>query len=77
VCLGLLGLALVVLAATGLWLWFNYLPRAAQAWPTIRTDAHPGTWVRSVHRFSAYITVALALACLVLLIMWSRASPCW
>ena len=68
VCLGLLAGAVVVLAASGVWLWFNYLPTAAQAWPTLK-GPHAVSWVRQVHRVASSVVIWLALACLVLLVI--------
>src|SRR5205807_773536 len=71
VCLVLLAIALVVLAASGAWLWFNYIPTATAAWPTIhslRTASTTSSWVRSVHRVASSVVIVLAFASLVLLI---------
>ena len=67
-CLALLAIALVVLVATGAWLWFNYRPTAEAAWPTVRHLVRArSSWVRSVHRVASSLAVVLALACFVLL----------
>ena len=64
----LLAAALVVLALSGAWLWFNYRPTAADAWPTV-ARVHTHSWIRTVHRSTAYATLLLALVTLVLLIV--------
>jgi quinol-cytochrome oxidoreductase complex cytochrome b subunit len=68
VCLFLLGVAFLVLAVSGAWLWFKYRPTAAAAFPTIRTRPRSSSWVRTVHRVASGLTVVLALSTLVLLI---------
>jgi quinol-cytochrome oxidoreductase complex cytochrome b subunit len=54
VCLVLLAVALVVLLASGVWLWFNYRPTSL--------------WVRDLHRITSVVVAWLALATVVLLI---------
>jgi quinol-cytochrome oxidoreductase complex cytochrome b subunit len=63
VCLVLLGVALVILATTGVWLWFRYRPAAATAW-----SGRGESWTRALHRGSSTAAQLLALASLVLLI---------
>ncbi|HEY3673999.1 MAG TPA: cytochrome b N-terminal domain-containing protein [Acidimicrobiia bacterium] len=61
-------MSLTVLATTGVWLWFRYLPSASSAWPGTRAPAHDESWIRTAHRVVAYLVVVLAVVALVLAI---------
>jgi quinol-cytochrome oxidoreductase complex cytochrome b subunit len=71
VVLGLLVVSLVVLTATGVYLWFRYLPTAASAWPGVGT-AHRtsgwASWTRTTHRIIGIVTLVLASAALVVMV---------
>lgn len=67
-CLALLAVALVVLAVSGVWLWFKYQPTAAGGFPTLQKRVHTSSWVRTTHRIASGLVVVLALATLILLI---------
>jgi quinol-cytochrome oxidoreductase complex cytochrome b subunit len=65
----LLTVALLVLVVSGAWLWFRYQPRAAQQWADLaRKSSGDSSWIRTMHRYTADITLVLALSTLVLLI---------
>lgn len=68
VVLALLAAGLVVLAATGVWLWFRYRPTAAAAWPGVSGGSRSEGWIRTTHRVAGALVVALALAAFVLLV---------
>jgi quinol-cytochrome oxidoreductase complex cytochrome b subunit len=64
-----LGVALVVLVATGIWLWRNYRPAAAMAWNDIETlDGHHEQGVRVAHRWASWAAVWLGLALAVVVV---------
>jgi quinol-cytochrome oxidoreductase complex cytochrome b subunit len=60
--------ALGVLATTGVWLWFRYVPTASRAWPGTRGPSSGESWIRTTHRLVAFLVVVLAVATLVLVI---------
>jgi quinol-cytochrome oxidoreductase complex cytochrome b subunit len=65
----LLAAALVVLTATGLWLWFRYQPTAADAWPTVKgAPGHDEGWIRITHRVTSFVVIVLAVATVVLVV---------
>jgi quinol-cytochrome oxidoreductase complex cytochrome b subunit len=71
VVLLLLAAAVLVLAVSGVWLWFAYRPTAADAWPTkhpLSTVVTTASVLRRTHRVTSYVTGVLAIATLVLLI---------
>jgi quinol-cytochrome oxidoreductase complex cytochrome b subunit len=71
VVLLLLAAAVLVLAVTGVWLWFAYRPTAADAWPTKHPLSAPVTVssvLRRTHRVTSYVAGVLAAAALVVLI---------
>ncbi|HLM18472.1 MAG TPA: hypothetical protein VK549_11670 [Acidimicrobiia bacterium] len=63
-----------MLAATGVWLWFRYVPTASSAWPGRRALSHDEGWIRTTHRLVGHVVVVLALAMLVLVIARRRRS---
>jgi quinol-cytochrome oxidoreductase complex cytochrome b subunit len=67
VCLVLLGVALVILATTGVWLWFRYQPNAVTSWSGGGRRAGD-TWIRALHRGSSSAAQLLALVSVVLLV---------
>ena len=64
----MLAVALTVLAATGVWLWFRYVPTAEAAWPGLRSPRSSEGWIRVTHRVASIATLSLALAAFVLVI---------
>jgi quinol---cytochrome c reductase cytochrome b subunit, bacillus type len=60
--------ALVVLAVTGVWLWFRYVPSASSAWPGTRAPATDESWIRTTHRLVSFLVVTLAVTALALVI---------
>lgn len=64
----MLAVALVVLAVSGIWLWFNYRPDPWGSIPTVRGHVHTTSWIRTTHRIASGLAVLLALATLILLI---------
>jgi quinol-cytochrome oxidoreductase complex cytochrome b subunit len=68
VCLALLGVTIAVLAATGIWLWFRYVPTAARGWPHPAGGSTSESWVQVTHRVASWIAIALGVVTLVLLI---------
>jgi quinol-cytochrome oxidoreductase complex cytochrome b subunit len=60
--------SLVVLATTGVWLWFRYIPSASSAWPGMGLPAHDESWIRTTHRLVAFVVEVLAVVALVLVI---------
>jgi quinol-cytochrome oxidoreductase complex cytochrome b subunit len=67
----MLAVVLVVLAVSGVWLWFRYLPTAAAAWPMLRSPHTRATWsngMRTTHRVASIVTLNLAIAALILCI---------
>jgi quinol-cytochrome oxidoreductase complex cytochrome b subunit len=69
VVLLVLAAALLVLAATGVWLWFRYEPTAARAWKGTGSPADDEGWIRMTHRLASHVVVLLALAALVLVVV--------
>jgi len=66
VCLVMLAVTLFILAASGVWLWFEYRPRAASSWPGVHVPRTSESWVRSAHRVASAVGVMLALTTVVL-----------
>jgi quinol-cytochrome oxidoreductase complex cytochrome b subunit len=64
----LLAVALLVLAVTGVWLWFRYVPTAGRAWPGSDVPRGDEGWIRTTHRLTGAITVVLAATVLVLVV---------
>jgi menaquinol-cytochrome c reductase cytochrome b subunit len=61
-----------VLAATGLWLTFDYRPGATQAWPGLGSRPAGTDWPRVIHQLASALIVPLVLALLVVSVVVSR-----
>ncbi len=57
-----------MLAVTGVWLWFRYVPSASSAWPGTHVPATDESWIRTTHRLVSFLVVALAVTALALVI---------
>jgi quinol-cytochrome oxidoreductase complex cytochrome b subunit len=59
---------LVVLAVTGVWLWFRYVPSASAAWSELHLTGDTQGWIRPTHRIASWFTILLATIALVMVI---------
>jgi len=62
-----LAIALVVLAATGAWLWFEYRPEAVAAFSRL-AGRQDHQWVREAHRWTSLAAAALAVCTFVVVL---------
>lgn len=71
--LAAVGIELVVLLATGIWLYFNYRPSASQAWQDMFPDADTGVQgIRVVHRVASTLLLWTSVVAGVLLVVGPR-----
>jgi quinol-cytochrome oxidoreductase complex cytochrome b subunit len=65
----MLAVTLVVLTATGVWLWFRYQPVSNILTSGRGAPARPQGWIRETHRIAAWLAVVLAVGVVVLLVV--------
>jgi quinol-cytochrome oxidoreductase complex cytochrome b subunit len=69
---------LLLLVATGVWLTFHYRPSGRQAWIDRSGGArHVWDWVRLAHNALSWLTIATAVAVLLLAVLATARRPRW
>jgi quinol-cytochrome oxidoreductase complex cytochrome b subunit len=65
----MLAVTLVVLTATGVWLWFRYQPVSNLVTFGRGAPTRPQGWIRETHRVAAWLAAVLAVGVVVLLVV--------